>query len=292
MPARQPFTALCQTLARPRLVARADLHIHTTHSDGSYTPRQVIDLARRSGLAAVSITDHDCVEGLDTARQAAGIDVEVISGVEITASFRKQVVHLLGYFFEPSEPRLVAALAELREQRVGRFQEMITRLRSCGVALEENDGCGSADGETLGRRHLAALLVKAGRAATVREAFLRYLGDGGKVAVPPVGRPVAEAIALVRGAGGVAAWAHPSYDCARETLLELRDMGLVAIEAEYPGFRRSRVQELRRLAASVGLAVTGGSDCHGPENGRRAIGACTISSDELETLRQETLCRG
>ena len=292
MPARQPFTALCQSLARPRLLARADLHIHTTHSDGSYTPKEVIDLARRSGLAAVSITDHDCVDGLNSARRAAGTDVEVISGVEITACFRDRIVHLLGYFFEPCEPRFLAALTELRELRAGRFHEMVSRLRRCGVALEDNDVCGPADGETLGRRHLAALLVKAGRAATVREAFLRYLGDGGQVAVPAAGLPVAEAIALVRRAGGVAAWAHPSYDCSRETLMELRDMGLDAIEAEYPGFRRSRIQELRRLAVSLGLAITGGSDCHGPENVRRAIGACTISSDELETLRQEALCRG
>ncbi len=292
MPARQPFTALCQTLARPRLVARADLHIHTTHSDGNYTPCQVIDLARRSGLAAVSITDHDCVDGLTSARRAAGNDVEVISGVEITTCFRNRIVHLLGYFFEPGEPRLVAALAELREQRAGRFQEMVTRLRSFGIALDNKDACRSADGETLGRRHLAALLVKAGRAATVREAFLRYLGDGGRVAVPHVGLPVAEAITRVRGAGGVAAWAHPSYDCSRETLVELRDMGLDAIEAEYPGFRRSRVQDLRRLAASLGLAITGGSDCHGPDNVRRTLGACTISTEELDALRHEALCRG
>jgi 3',5'-nucleoside bisphosphate phosphatase len=291
MPARQPFTILCQTLARPRLTARADLHIHTTHSDGNYTPAQVVDLARRSGLAAVSITDHDCVDGLAAARQPARTDVEVISGVEITARFRNHIVHLLGYFFEPGEPRLMAALSELRELRAGRFQEMVTRLRSCGVALENNHVYGPADGETLGRRHLAALLVKTGRAATVREAFHRYLRDGGRVAVPHVGLPVAQAIAVVRGAGGVAAWAHPSYDCSRETLIELRDMGLNAIEAEYPGFRRSRVQDLRRLATSLGLAITGGSDCHGPENIRRPIGACTICSEELETLRQKALCR-
>src|SRR5437868_6099254 len=99
MPARQPFTSWCQALARPRHTARADLHIHTTHSDGNYTPVQVVDIARRSGLAAVSITDHDCVEGLAGATHAAGEELEVISGVELSASFRGQVFHLLGYFF-------------------------------------------------------------------------------------------------------------------------------------------------------------------------------------------------
>jgi len=292
MPAREPFTTLCQALGRPRLAARADLHIHTSYSDGAYTPLQVVDIARRSGLAAVSITDHDSLDGVAAARRAAGKDMEVVNGVELTASFRNQVFHLLGYFFRPDEPALLAALACLRAQRAGRFQEMVTRLRTCGVALEDKDLCRSAEVDTLGRRHLAQMLVKAGRAATIREAFTRYLGDGGRVAVPPVGLPVAEALALVRGAGGVAAWAHPSYDCSRETLVELRDLGLDAVEAEYPGFRRSRVRALRGLAVSLGLAISGGSDCHGPGNYRRDIGACGISTLELDALRQRALGRG
>src|SRR5689334_7519754 len=136
MPAREPFTTLCQALARPRLVARADLHVHTTHSDGAYTPLQVVELARRCGLAAVSITDHDWVDGITAARRAAGAEVDVVNGVELTARFRKQIVHVLGYFFQPEEPRLRAALANLRDQRQDRFREMVTRLSRCGVPLE------------------------------------------------------------------------------------------------------------------------------------------------------------
>jgi predicted metal-dependent phosphoesterase TrpH len=103
--------------------------------------------------------------------------------------------------------------------------------------------------------------------------------------VPKVRLPVAEAIALVRGAAGVAAWAHPSYDCSRETLRELCSLGLGAIEVEYPGMRRARTRELRSLAVELDLAVTGGSDCHGPDQPHRAIGACSISAEELEKLR-------
>jgi len=281
---------MCQALARPRLVARADLHIHTRHSDGAYTPLQVIDLARRSGLGAVSITDHDCLDGLAAARAAARTDLEVVSGVELTACFRNQILHLLGYFFRPDEPALGMALTQLRAQRMARFQEMVTRLRSCGLVLDEGDLQQPAEVATLGRRHLAAMMVKAGCVGTLREAFARYLGDGGRVTVPAVGLPVAEAIALVRGAGGVAAWAHPSYDCSREALIELRALGLNAVETEYPGFRRQRAGALRGLATSLGLAITGGSDCHGPENNRRAIGVCSISTAELEALRQRALC--
>jgi predicted metal-dependent phosphoesterase TrpH len=289
MPARQPFTTLCQALARPRFAGRADLHVHTTHSDGTYTPAQVVELARRSGLAAVSISDHDTLDGIVSARRAAATGVEVVAGLELTSCYRARGFHLLGYFIRPDDPALNAALERLRQQRAGRFREMIERLKACGVSLQEVDLRAPHETDTLGRRHLAELLVKAGQVSTVREAFTRYLG---RVAVPAAGLPVDEAIGLVRDAGGVAAWAHPSYDCSRETLSELRALGLDAVEAEYPGFRPTRVRELRGLAASLGLAITGGSDCHGPGNYRRDIGACGISTAELDVLRERAACRG
>src|SRR4051794_2493367 len=111
MPAGQPFTVLCQQLARPRWAGRADLHVHTTHSDGTYSPAQVIDLARRSGLSAVAITDHDTTSACGVARRAAAGQVEVIAGVEITAEFHARELHLLGYFFRPDDTALDTALA-------------------------------------------------------------------------------------------------------------------------------------------------------------------------------------
>src|SRR5438309_152673 len=114
MPARQPFTALCQTMARRSDPRRADLHLHTTHSDGTYTPAQVIDLARRSGLAAVAITDHDTLSAVAEARKAAGAHLEVVAGVEISAVYRDREFHLLGYFVRPDDGPLTAALQRLR----------------------------------------------------------------------------------------------------------------------------------------------------------------------------------
>jgi predicted metal-dependent phosphoesterase TrpH len=119
---------------------------------------------------------------------------------------------------------------------------------------------------------------------TLREAFARYLGDGGDIQVPKKRLPVAEAVALVRGTGGVAAWAHPPYDCRQEHLAELRACGLGAVEVEYPDVRPSRARQLRAWADGLGLAVTGGSDCHGP--GRWTVGARTVSAAELDRLRQ------
>lgn len=286
MPARQPFTALCQAAARQPSSGRADLHIHTTFSDGTYTPAEVISLARRSGLAAVALTDHDTFAAIAEARAAAiGTNVEIVAGVEISAERHGKELHLLGYFFRTDDGALATALGRLRRERIARFREMIERLRGCGVSLDEEDVREQLDGKVLGRRHLAALLVKARKAGSVREAFLRYLGDKGRIAVPKVRLPVAEAIALVRAAGGVAAWAHPAYDGIRETLTDLRRLGLQALEVEYPAHRRSRVRELRLLAKELGLAVTGGSDCHGPGHPNRTVGAWGISGVELEILR-------
>jgi predicted metal-dependent phosphoesterase TrpH len=287
MPARQPFTTLCQAMAQPRHSGRADLHLHTTHSDGIYTPAELVDLARRSGLAAVALTDHDTLGGVAVAQAAAvGTGVEIVPGVEITAEYRERELHLLGYFVRQDDDPLTAALERLRVHRVGRFRDMVERLRGCGVSLEEEELSTQSEAGTLGRRHLAMLLVESRQAGSVREAFTRYLADGGRAAVPKLRLPVEEAIALVRGAGGVAAWAHPSYHCTQESLTELRGWGLGAVEAEYPAHRPARMRHLRGLAASLGLAVTGGSDCHGDGNLSRAVGACGVTGEELEQLRQ------
>ena len=278
MTARQPFTTLCQQLARRRLCARVDLHIHTTCSDGAYTPAEVVDLARRSGMPALAITDHDTIDGIVPARRAAASALEVIAGVELTAQYRGKSFHLLGYFFRLDDPSLVAALERQRQCRLERYRDLLEQLRKRGIQLEDGDLKRS---NTLGRRHLAELLVKAGKARTVRDAFIHYLKDGG---VPLFGLPVADAIQSVRAAGGVAAWAHPPYDCTREDLLGLRDLGLQAVEVDYPSCRPGLARELRSWARELGLAITGGSDCHGP--GPRAPGAGGITVEELERLRQ------
>jgi predicted metal-dependent phosphoesterase TrpH len=289
MPAGQPFTQLCQQLARPRWAGRADLHTHTTHSDGNYTPMQVVDLARRSGLCAVAITDHDTTSGIDAAQRAAGPSLEVVAGVEITAEFRGRELHLLGYFIRPEDAPLQAALGQLHADRVARFWEMVSRLRQIGVHLPEEMLVGVGTTGTLGRRNLAELLVRAKKTATVREAFHRYLGDRGRAVVPKRRLPVAEAIAVVRGAGGVAAWAHPTYDCTRQSLFELHALGMGGVEADFPSCRPAKARDLRAWATEFGLAVAGGSDCHGPEPAGRGIGVHGVTATELAALRRMTI---
>ena len=129
-------------------------------------------------------------------------------------------------------------------------------------------------------------------AGSVREAFQRYLGDKGRATVPKTKLPVAEAIAAVRHAGGVAAWAHPLHDCTLETLRELRELGMQAVEASFPSCRPSREHELKHWARELGLATTGGSDCHGPGMPHRAVGSCSISRAELQAVREKCIANG
>jgi 3',5'-nucleoside bisphosphate phosphatase len=284
MAARQPFTALCQQLARRRLSARVDLHVHTTFSDGTYTPAEVVDLARRSGLPALAITDHDTIAGIEPARQAANGTLEVIAGVEITCQFQDEPFHLLGYFFRQEDQSLSKFLKRIHDHRRQRFGEMIERLGKLGMNLPSDEMHQQPSAGTLGRRHLAELLVKAGQAGTVREAFFRFLSDHGPVAVPHLAVPVADAIAVVRGAGGVAAWAHPPYDCTKESLQALRELGSQAVEVAFPSCRPGRSKQLRTWANDLGMAATCGSDCHGP--GLYSVGSCGITLGELDKIRR------
>jgi predicted metal-dependent phosphoesterase TrpH len=261
------------------------LHLHTTYSDGSYTPAEVVDLARRSGLAAIAITDHDTTAGIGEARSAAGDRLEVIAGVEITTEYRGREWHLLGYFIRTDDAALGAGLAYLRAHRRERFREMVERLRGRGVSVEDDTVVTADETSALGRRTLALALQRSGRVGTVEEAFSRWLRDGGPADVPKVRLPFAEAVALVRGAGGVTSLAHPPVDLTLPALVTLRDLGLQAIEVDYPSHRSVRAQELRRWAATLRLAATGGSDCHGPSGPRRTVGACGVTANELALLR-------
>ena len=289
MPARQPFTLLCQEAFRAPSSGRADLHVHTTFSDGGYTPPQIVDLARRVGLAAVAITDHDTLAGVAPARAAARSGLEVVAGVEITAEYAGREVHILSYFVRPDDAALGAALDRLRERRRGRFQEMVDGLRDRGVSLPEEAVAGLDASATLGRRNLAQLLHDSGQVGSVREAFVRYLADDGPLNPPKERLPVADAVRLVRAAGGCTSLAHPGPDLTLAGLTALRDLGVNAVEAMYPSIRSPREHELRQWAAGLGMAVTGGSDCHGPGVPTRAVGARGVTREELATLRERVI---
>jgi predicted metal-dependent phosphoesterase TrpH len=285
MPSRQPFTHLCQQLGQPSRWTRFDLHVHSHFSDGCYSPVQLVDLARRAGLAGLALADHDTFAGVQSARAAASTFLEIIPGVEITAEFRGKEIHLLGYFVDIDNRPLLDALVQLRSQRVQRFWMMVRRLQGVGVAVDEEELAAAHASAALGRRHLAEHLHRRQQVSSVQEAFQRYLHDRGPAMVPKVRLNAAVAIALVRAAGGVAAWAHPPHDCRPDELAALVDLGLQALEVEYPTRRPGQRRRLRDLARRFSLAVTGGSDFHGPDHPRRSLGCESISADEFAFLK-------
>ena len=282
-----PFTRLCGRLALLRDPGRADLHTHPTFSDGTHTPAGLVERARKAGLKAVAVTDHDTTAGVEPARSAAAGTVEVIAGVEITAEFRGHELHLLGYFVRPDDPALSAALADLRASRRERLTEMARRLRPLGPSVEDAVAA-FPDDVSLGRRHLARLLIAAGHARSLHGAFAGWLARPELAGVPKRRLPAADAIALVRGAGGATSWAHPPADADLRTLEELRDMGLAAVECAYPWPSRVHETRLRQLARAAGLAVTGGSDSHDPDQPTRAVGARSVTLEEVARIRALT----
>ena len=280
-----PFTKVCQGLAAVRDRRRADLHTHTTFSDGTYTPADVVHRARAAGLKAVAITDHDTLGGIEPARAAANGQLEVIAGVEITAEFRGSELHLLGYFVRTDDPALVAALAELRAARRDRLVEIARRLKPLGASVEE-DVAAISEYVSVGRRHLAHILMARGYSHSRHHAFTRWLADPAIVAVPKRRIAVADAIGLVRKAGGVTSWAHPPANTDLATMSELHGLGLQAVECVYPWPTGAHGRRLRAMAETLGLATTGGSDSHDPSPPTRAVGARTVSLDEVARIRE------
>lgn len=289
MPRGQPFTLLCQQTARLAQPTVADLHVHTTASDGDYTPTQVVMLAVQERLSAVAITDHDTLAGVGPAADAArqfGHRIGVIVGVELSATFAGRGYHILGYFLEPAHERLQSELANVCRRRRERFREYLAHFAASGIELPP----GAAEvveqrTASLGRSHLAGLLVSAGVAPTRFDAFQRYILPAGEHIRTDHALPAERVLRLIRDASGVASLAHPPAAITESDLATFRGLGLSAIEASFPAASPARTDELRTTARRLGLVVTGGSDCHGPNVTGRAIGAKGVTRDELAALR-------
>ena len=277
-----PFTQLCRQLTVLKNPARADLHTHTTFSDGTHTPESLVERAIQAGLKAVAITDHDTTGAILPARSIAQGRIEVIAGVEVTAEFRGHELHLLGYFVDLNDARLDRALAAIRFGRRMRFLELARRVGVHDASIEKMVAT-LPESVALGRRHVAHLLIQRGRARNMHDAFSRVFGTSDLADVPKCRLPVEEAIARVRDAGGVCSWAHPPQETDLIALGELRSIGLQAVECEYPWPTRTHGRRLQELAEHLGLAVTGGSDSHDP--GPRSIGQRTVTMEQVDRIR-------
>lgn len=277
--------------AAPAAFGGADLHFHSTASDGVESPETLAALAAAAGLSVAVLTDHDAVHGVPAFVAAArGTGLVAAGGAELSVDEAGQDVHLLGLFVDPDEPRLVSRLAELREVREGRAGRMVERLAALGIELDLERLRAEVGDAAFGRPHVARALVAAGAVASVEEAFERYLGDGAPAFVPKAKWSLGEAIASVRAAGGLAVLAHPVWYRDVPVLLRKgRALGLDGVEVFHPD-NEGREQELLSEADALGLLVSGGSDFHSPAYGC-PVGGRRVGRPHWERLAEAAAAR-
>ncbi len=261
----------------------ADLHIHSTASDGTLTPAQLVTLARERALGTIALTDHDSVEGVAPALQAAHA-VTVIPAVELSAESDGRSLHILGYFIDHEDPGLLEHLRTLRQTRLLRARELVRILGDAGFEISLDDVLSHGPGGSVGRAHVARALVDAGHVPTVSAAFDRLIGRGKPYYVPkPVATPE-DVIATITGAGGIAVLAHPAVSAAEDLIEALVPAGLSGIEVFHAQHTEADRMRLLCLAEALNLAVTGGSDFHGPGEGRAQLGDGGMTDELLEAF--------
>ena len=262
-----------------------DLHMHSTASDGSRSPSEVVRAAKRASLSAIALTDHDTVAGLVEARTVgAEIGVRIVNGVELSAVEGETETHLLGLHLRDTAV-LERGLIDLREMRGRRAARIVELLQSQGVQVTLDDVLIQAGAGAIGRPHVARALVADGWATDVRDAFDRYLGAGRPAYVAKDQLGMREAIAMVHAAGGLAVLAHPGGAGTRERIEALVAIGLDGIEVKHPSHSSQDTSRLKAFVDQLGLIPSGGSDWHGAGDGPRTIGMMNVPADWLR--RQE-----
>lgn len=265
--------------------AFVDLHCHSTASDGALPPTAVVQEARRQGLSALALTDHDTVAGLAEARLAAEqLGVRLIPGIELSAVEGDVETHLLGLHLQ-DVGTMEQQLADLRGMRRARAERMVERLNALGVKVTMEMVLEHAAGGAIGRPHVARAVVAAGAAADMREAFDRYLGNGRPAYVGKDRLAMADAIRMIHDAGGIAVLAHPGETATRARLAALRDVGLDGCEVRHPSHSDEAIGRIGRLVDELGLLPSGGSDWHGSYDGWRTLGVMQVP---LEWLDRQT----
>ncbi|MGH7205739.1 MAG: PHP domain-containing protein [Nitrospiraceae bacterium] len=250
-------------------MSRIDLHLHTTYSDGSLSPAEVLGLAHKAGVSALAITDHDIVAGIPEAIETgACLGIEVIPGIEISSRYGESELHILGYFLDWKDSELSSRLAQLRASRHRRNPRIIEKLNELGLDLTYDEVKALAGTESVGRPHIARVLMEKGYVQSAKEAFDRYLAQGAAAYVPRELPEPAEAIAWIRAAHGIPVLAHPTWvNESAEGLYKLCDKlkaeGLGGIEVHYSTHKPQQTSEFLSLAKRLNLLVTGGSDFHG-----------------------------
>lgn len=263
----------------------ADLHIHSNHSDGVCSPRELVDKAAKHQLRAIAIVDHDDVSALDEAF-AYGRErgIEVVSGVELSVRNEGREFHLLGYGFNAHDPTFSAHLRLFKEKRLERAQQIVDKLGSLGMRVPMELVLEKAGHGTVGRPHIADALVEEGHVFSFQDAFNRFLGNGRPAYVPSHRLDARTAMEMIRKAGGVSVVAHPGLDLGEALVLRLLKLGVDGIETVHPSHNAAATQYFSDLARRYGRLQTGGSDYHGGGQGAATLGHYKVPYTCVEKL--------
>jgi predicted metal-dependent phosphoesterase TrpH len=268
-------------------VGVADLHIHSTASDGKLTPADVVLEAARRGLSFIALTDHDNIDGIASAQATARAfpALKIIPGVEISTDVPEGEVHVLGYFIDYTDAAFNAALDRFKNSRLKRGEKMVAKLGKLGIDIDWQRVKEIAGGSTIGRPHIAQAMLEKGYITSFKDAFSEYLGHGRPAYVEREKMTPKEAVELIIKAKGLPVLAHPLTLPDPEAMTaELKDGGLVGLETYYNGYTDEEIKRLLALAAKHELIVTGGSDYHGIDDTETAIGDVDLPLEAVEKL--------
>jgi predicted metal-dependent phosphoesterase TrpH len=264
----------------------ADLHLHTSFSDGTYTPEELAAHGHRLGFGALALTDHDTLEGcarMGRACETAGI--EFIAGTELTAEQDGTELHILGYLVDTKDAKLLAEIARFQAVRQERIREMVARLNEVQVPLKVETVFALANCKAPGRPHVARALVQAGLCGSLDEAFERYLKKHRPAWVPKFKMSAADAIDLIHLAGGVAVMAHPGLNHADDSIPGMVEAGLDGLECFHTKHSTATSEHYLEMADRFNVLVTGGSDCHGMNKGKPLIGTVKLPYEHVAKLK-------
>ena len=269
-------------------MSKVDLHIHSTASDGRFTPEEIVRKAAGLGLNVIALTDHDSVDGVDAALQAAQAfpGLRVIPAVEINTDVPHGEAHILGYFIDYKNRELLDTLLRLRQSREGRAQGMIAKLNDLGIHLDWQRVQEIAGDSSMGRPHIAQALLEKGYITSFKEAFDKYIGREGPAYVEREKITQVETVELILRADGLPVLAHPfTIDDPEEMIIKLKAAGLVGIEAYYKDYTSEQIKTLVSLANQYHLLTTGGTDYHGIDDSIEVmIGGTEVPMESVERI--------
>lgn len=264
----------------------ADLHIHTVYSDGTFEPEEAVQSAYEAGLSCIAICDHDVVEGVPLAlAEAEKCGIEVIPGVELSSDIENGELHMLGYFVDYEDKNFIRQLDDLKSARVERVRAMCQRLKEIGINIEAEEVFELSGPGTVGRLHIARVMVAKGYVPAIPDAFRKYIGDNGPAYINRFRLFPEDAVRLITGAKGVPVIAHP-YSLSDESLIgNMVSAGVKGIEVFYPEHNSSLSQHYIAIAEKFNLVMTGGSDFHGLVKPAVKLGQVKLPYEFVEKLR-------